>query len=106
MFRSQWELTCKGSHRRPAANPIALALAGAADLVTKQAQSTLHCPRKPTHAASSRLVVNGIVFEGRTLWLPVPDSNGTWGSGLENDLAHGVPHERRDALPLSRSRRP
>ena len=47
----------------------------------------------------SRMIVNAIVLDGRTLWFTVPDGNGAYGFSFENDLANCMADEFRDAAP-------
>ena len=84
---------CEVSRLPRATASTALALANVVGPVTARGQSTPRCRRKPLPLAASALVVNAIVFDGRTLRLAVsyrvPEivTRGRFPDGGESDSA-------------------
>src|SRR5260370_3048395 len=90
MFRLQPERRYEALHLLPAIVPTALALADGADHATAQALSKLRCQRKRILLGASGLVMDAVVLNGCSLWLPVPQCNRTCRAWLEHDLANRI----------------
>src|SRR6266404_965670 len=99
MSRCPREPNCEASRLPRATAPTALAPANVAGPATARGRSTPHCRRKPLPLAASALVVNAIMFDGRTLGLAIPDGNRACGLRLEHGLSDRFADQLRDTAP-------
>ena len=66
-------------------------------------RSMRRCPRTPPPFASSGIVMNAVVVDGRAFGLAIPERDRPPGPGLEDDLSNGVADHLGDAPPGPRS---
>jgi hypothetical protein len=103
-IRADYRVDCTRVWLRPPRNEawIFESAANAVDPVRARGRSKPRCRRKPLPLGASALVVNAIVFDGRTLRLAVPDGNRACGLSLEHNLSDRIADELRDTAPRAR----